>query len=194
MTEQPPMPLPVPSAETTAAVQARLAAVGIPSDDPIVPIVAGLAEMVETTRLYGKAINGSLDRLQQAAAAERAAMKAATEHCRSVTQKLESTFGTMEVRAHNLVTQTIHSMADRVAEQMRDRMVIVERRYNRIALWRRAGVLTAAVTAIFLVGFVAAEYSDRDATNLMDRCLAHPLVNAQTGGLVCDVGSPRSGG
>ena len=103
-------------------------------------------------------------------------------------------FGTMEVRSHNLVTQTIHRMADRVAEQMRDRMVIVERRHNRIALWRRAGVLAATVVGIFLVGFAAAEYSDRDATDLMDRCMAHPFVNAQTGGLVCEVGSPRPGG
>ena len=87
-----------------------------------------------------------------------------------------------------------HSLADQVAEQMRDRMVIVERRHNRAALWRRAGVLAAVVVAIFIVGFATAEYSDRNATSFLDRCMAHPFVNTQTGGLVCEVGAPRPAG
>ena len=151
--------------------------------------------MSATITLEGEGrIRGFLEALEIVTREDRLRMKQATERCTVETLKLERMFGTMEVRSHNLVTQTIHSMADRVAEQMRDRMVIVERRHNRIALWRRAGVLTAAVAAIFLVGFVAAEYSDRGAITLMDRCMAHPFVNSDTGGLVCDVGSPRPGG
>ena len=174
----------------TSEIESALARAGIREDDPIKPVFAGLVDLFERVRREAAEVRGT----RQAAEAGIALMKKATERCTAETLKLERMFGTMEVRSHNLVTQTIHSMADRVAEQMRDRMVIVERRHNRVALWRRAGVLTAAVTAIFLVGFVAAEYSDRNATDLMDRCMAHPLVNAQTGGLVCEVGSPRPGG
>ena len=173
-------------------------AAGVEDEDALAAWIATLKVALEcsaSVTLEGEArIRGFVAALESATREDRLRMKQATERCTVETLKLERMFGTMEVRSHNLVTQTIHSMADRVAEQMRDRMVIVERRHNRVALWRRAGVLTAAVTAIFLVGFVAAEYSDRDATSLMDRCMAHPFVNAQTGGLVCDVGSPRPGG
>lgn len=174
----------------TAEIESALARVGIREDDPIRPVFAGLIDLFERVRREAAEVKGT----RQAAEAGITLMKKATERCTAETLKLERMYGTMEIRSHNLVTQTIHSMADKVAEQMRDRMVIVERHHNRIALWRRAGVLTAAVTAIFLVGYVAAEYSDRDAITLMDRCMAHPFVNADTGGLVCDVGSPRSGG
>jgi hypothetical protein len=151
-------------------------------------------ECSATVTLEGEArIRAVVTALECAAREDRQRMKQATEKCTAETLKLERTFGTMEVRAHNLVTQTIHSMADRVAEQMRDRMVIVERRHNRVALWRRAGVLTGAVAAIFAIGFAAAEYSNSNATSFLDRCMAHPFVNTQTGGLVCEVGSPPPG-
>jgi hypothetical protein len=172
-----------------AEIESALERVGIREDDPIRPVFAGLIDLFERVRREAVEVKGT----RQAAEAGIALMKKATERCTAETLKLERMFGTMEVRSHNLVTQTITSMADRVAEQMRDRMVIVERRHNRIALWRRAGVLAATVVGIFLVGFAAAEYSDHDATDLMDRCMAHPFVNTQTGGLVCEVGSPRPG-
>lgn len=194
-----------PAPEALAELRAALdrldraaRAAGIEDEDALAAWIATLKAALEcsaTITLEGEArIRGFLAALEIVTREDRLRMKQATERCTVETLKLERMFGTMEIRSHNLVTQTIHSMADRVAEQMRDRMVIVERRHNRIALWRRAGVLTATVAAIFLVGFVAAEYSDRDATSLMDRCMAHPFVNAQTGGLVCEVGSPRPGG
>jgi len=173
-------------------------AAGVEEDDALAAWIATLKAALEcsaTITLEGEGrIRGFLAALEIVTREDRLRMKQATERCTVETLKLERMFGTMEVRSHNLVTQTIHSMADQVAERMRDRMVIVERRHNRIALWRRAGVLTAAVAVIFLVGFVAAEYSDRGAITLMDRCMAHPFVNSDTGGLVCDVGSPRPGG
>jgi hypothetical protein len=194
-----------PAAEALADLRAALdrmdkaaRAAGVEEDDALAAWIATLKAALEcsaTITLEGEArIRGFLAALEIVTREDRLRMKQATERCTVETLKLERMFGTMEVRSHNLVTQTIHSMADRVAEQMRDRMVIVERRHNRIVLWRRAGVLTAAVAAIFLVGFVAAEYSDRGAITLMDRCMAHPFVNSDTGGLVCDVGSPRPGG
>jgi hypothetical protein len=188
------VPSPTDGDDIAAAVRARLSAAGIPSDDPIVPIIAGLAEMVETTGRHASVFSGALSRLDAAIKAERTAMKAATEHCVATTQKLEATYGTMEIRSHNLMTQTIHTMAGQVADRMREQMVIVERRHNRVALWRRAGLLTAVVILIFGLGFGAARYADQEGVALLDRCLAHPLMDSQTGGLLCALEAAQSGG
>ena len=173
-------------------------AAGVEPDEPLGTWIGTLKVALEssaTVTLGGEArIQAALAGLENASREDRLRLKQATERCAAETLKLERTFGTMEVRSHHLVTQTIHSMADQVAERMRDRMVIVERRHNRVALWRRAGVLTAAIVVIFGVGFATARYSDRDAVSLLDRCLAHPFVNTQTGGLVCEVGAAHSGG
>jgi hypothetical protein len=136
----------------------------------------------------------ALRELREVAREDRLRMKAAVELCEAATQKLEATYGTMEIRSHNLMTQTIHSMAGQVADRMREQMVIVERRHNRVALWRRAGLLTAVVILIFGVGFGVARYADQAGVALLDRCLTNPLVDSQTGGLLCALGAAQSGG
>lgn len=173
-------------------------AAGVERDEPLgtwIETLKTALELSASVALGGEArIQVALASLESAGREDRLRMKQATERCTAETLKLERTLGTIEIRAHNMVTQTIHSMADQVAEKMQDRMVIVERRHNRVALWRRAGVLTVVVVAIFAVGFAAAEYNDRNAISLLDRCMAHPFVNTQTGGLVCEIGVPRPGG
>jgi hypothetical protein len=178
------------NAPVAAEIGAALARAGVREDDPIRPVFSGLIDLFERIRQEAEEVKGT----RQAAEAGIALMKKATERCTAETQKLEAAFGTMNLRAQHLVTETIHSLANQVAEQMRDRMVIVERRHNRVALWRRAGLVTGVVVAIFVVGFAAAEYNDSNATSFLDRCMAHPFVNTQTGGLVCEVGSPKPGG
>jgi len=194
----------MPQPQALADLQAALdsmdragRAAGVEPDEALGAWIATLKVALEcsaTVVLAGEArIQAAIAALESAAREDRLRMRQATDRCTAETLKLERTFGTMEVRAHNLVTQTIHSMADQVAAKMRDRMVIVERQHNRIAVWRRAGVLAMAVVTIFGVGFAVARYNDSNAVDLLARCLAHPFVDTQTGGLVCEVGSARPG-
>lgn len=174
----------------TEEIGFALTKAGVRDDDPIRPVFTGLIILFERVRREAEVVKG----MRQAAEASIALMKRATERCNAETLKLERTFGTLEIRSHHFVTQTVQSMADQVAEKMRDQMVIVERRHNRIVLWRRAGFLTAVVVAIFIAGFAAARYGDSDTLSMMNRCLAHPFVDTGTGGLVCEVGAPRPSG
>lgn len=178
------------SADLVAAVLARLSEAGVQSDDPIVPIVVGLAELGDATRGHAVAFTEAVAAFEGAAREDRLRMRQAAERCNAETLKLEKVFGTMEIRAHNMVTQVIETMADQVADKMRDRMVIVEREYNRHALWRRAGVLLAAVLVIFGVGCGVMRYADRHAVGLWNHCIENAYTDPKTGGQWCNVGAP----
>lgn len=175
-------------------VRLHLIRAGIPSDDPIVPLIEGMVEIAEETRHHAASFAGELARMDERLAGEKKRMRDAVDECDAATRKLQATYGTMEIRVNNLIAQTVASMAGQVAEQMRDQMIIVERRHNRVVLWKRAGLLSAMVAVIFGVGFGAARYADRPAVRLLDQCLAHPLQDAQTGGLLCSMDMLRSRG
>jgi hypothetical protein len=173
-------------------------AAGIEADEPlgvwIGTLKFALEHSIQVSLGGEERVLAVVAELREVAREDRRRMKAAVELCEAATQKLEATYGTMEIRSHNMMTQTIHSMAGQVADRMREQMVIVERRHNRVALWRRIGLLTAVVVLIFGLGFGAARYADQAGVGLLDRCLAHPLLDSQTGELLCALEAARSGG
>jgi hypothetical protein len=177
---------PTDGSAVAAEISSALARAGVGEDDPIRPVFAGLIELFERVREEAKVVKET----RQASEAGIALMKKATERCNAETMKLNKMFGTMEIRSHNMVTTVVETMANQVADKMRDRMVIVERQYNRRALWRRAAVLLAAVLAIFSVGCGAMRYADRHAVRLWDKCFEHPYSDRVTGAQWCDVGAP----
>lgn len=181
---------PSPASETagadlTAIIRARFAEAGVQADDPIVPLLAGLAEMAEATRHSATLFSDGLTRLHEVAMAEKSAMKAATEQCRATTLKLEATFGTLQARADNLMTQAIASMADRVADKASERMVIVERRHNRIVLWRAGAAIAAVLLAMTVLGWVARARLDRPATAMLAACSATVVQDKASGEFYC---------
>jgi hypothetical protein len=175
---------------------ARMA--GIEPDDPlgiwIDSLRAGLQLFADLSVESEARVFTALGGLKEAALEDTRRMKAAVAECDAATRKLQATYGTMETRVNNLIAQTIASMAGQVADQMRDQMVIVERRHNRVVLWKRAGFLAVIVVAIFGGGFGAARYVDQPAVRLLNQCLAHPLEDSQTGSLLCSMDTLRTGG
>lgn len=181
-----------------ARIEKAARGAGIEPDDPlgiwIDSLRAGLQLFADLAIESEARVFTTLGGLKEAALEDTRKMKAAVAECDATTRKLQATYGTMETRVNNLIAQTVASMAGQVAEQMRDQMVIVERRHNRVVLWKRAGFLTAIVAVIFGVGFGASRYVDRPAVRLLDQCLAHPLEDTQTGSLLCSMDMLRGGG
>jgi hypothetical protein len=195
---------PAPSSQALSDLRAALdrmdraaRAAGVENDDALGAWIASLKAALEcsaTIALTGEArVHAAIAALEGAAREDRLRMRQATERCTAETLKLERTFGTMEMRSHNMATQIIQSMANQVAEKMRDRVVIVERQHNRIALWRRAAVLTALVLVIFGVGSATMRYIDRQALELWGSCITHPLIDPKTGQQYCALGPPLAG-
>ncbi len=124
-----------------------------------------------------------------AAQEDRKRMNAATEHCRTATLKLEATFGTLQARADNLMTQAISSMADRVADKAGDHMVIVERSHNLRVLWRSSGLAALLLVAMAGVGWWLHGYSDRDADALLAACRTGAVQDRTSGEYYCPYGA-----
>jgi hypothetical protein len=139
---------PVPQPDGLAALRAALtkmdkAAVraGIDPEDALAGLLEAIRAVMdrsaEITLAREARISETVAALTAANEAERLAMRSAADRCRAETQKLDKYSSALEVRAENLVTQTITSMSNKVAEEIKKRSVIVERQYNRRRLSAR---------------------------------------------------------
>jgi hypothetical protein len=124
----------------------------------------------------------------EAAKEDRVAMKKATDHCIAETLRLEATYDTMQIRADHLMTQTIESMADRFADKMRERTVIVEKRHNRWVLWRTGALIAGVLLSVLGGGVAWRAYLDRAATEMLERCATTVMQDRTTGQFYCPYG------
>ena len=80
-----------------------------------------------------------------------------------------------EVEAEKLTLKTIQDLAPKILEEIRDAVVIRERRYNRKVEWRRAGLVAVAVLGMFLGGYSWRGWQDGgNASEALVRCLRQP--------------------
>lgn len=171
-----------------AEMRERLAKAGIPDDDPIMPLMFSFTDILERTWECAELITKSVDAVREAAKEDRAAMKKATEHCIAETLRLEATYDTMQIRADHLMTQTIESMADRFADKMHERTVIVEKRHNRWVLWRTGALIAAVLLSVLGAGVAWRAYLDRAATGMLERCATTVVQDRTTGQFYCPYG------
>lgn len=190
---------PSPAASMTALRSAlsdldkasRIAGVG--PEDPMgawmICVKALLECSAEITLAREARITETVAALTAANEAERLALRSAADRCRAETQKLDKYSSALEVRAENLVTQTITSMSNKVAEEIKKRSVIVERQYNRRRLWERAFGIAAVMLVIFGAGLAAMRYEDGTAVALLNGCETHPFADP-SGTMYCMLKPP----
>jgi hypothetical protein len=130
--------------------------------------------------------------IKEVTAADHKRLQAAIAASEAQTRKIEASVSSIDVRAHNLLTQTIDRMAAEVAGKMRERMVIVEERHNRFVLWRTGAFIAAVLLAAIGGGYVWRAYSDQTATTLLERCTASPFQDPSTGQLYCQFGPTQA--
>ena len=173
-------------------IRAEMEKAGIRDDDPIMPLLLGLIDLFERMRLLSQSVVGRLDGARAMVEAEIARMRAAIAASEAQTKKIEASVSSIDVRAHNLLTQTIDRMAAEVAGKMRERMVIVEERHNRFVLWRTGAFIAAVLLAAIGGGYTWRAYSDQTATTLLERCTASPFQDPSTGQLYCQFGTAQA--
>jgi hypothetical protein len=180
------------AAKLHAEIREELEKAGIHADDPIRPVFEALINIFDRIRHLAENAVARMDGMWEIVNAEIALMKKAMAASEAQTRKLEGMAAVMDVRAHAVLTQTINQMAGEVAERMRDRMVIVERRHNRWVLLRTGALLAAVLLATLGGGYAWCAHADRNATALMERCLTHPFQDPRTGQLFCQLQAPQS--
>ncbi len=169
-------------ARKAAELRAYLDGLGLPDNDPVVPLVRGLVELYED---YAALLLSSINNFKLGADADRARLNAAIAASEAQCRKVEATLGGIDIRAHDLLTRVIEGMASEVAEKLRERMVIVEHRHNRRVLWRTGALIAAVLLSTLGGGYVWRAYDDSAATDLMERCVTHPVMYQHTGQLYC---------
>jgi hypothetical protein len=167
---------------------------GIEPDMPLAVWVRSLQVVMqhnaELAAWQAENIEDTIAGLLKVARAENERLNAAITASEAQTRKIEAAVGSIDVRAHELLTRTIERMAAEVAEKMRERMVIVQERHNRIVLWR-TGVLIACVLLMMLGGgYGWRAYADRGATALLEHCLTAPVQDRNSGQLYCTFQAP----
>jgi hypothetical protein len=180
------------AARLIAEIRAEMEKAGIRDDDPIMPLLLGLIDLFERMRRLSQSVVGRLDGASAMVEAEIARMRAAIAASEAQTKKIEASVSSIDVRAHNLLTQTIDRMAAEVAGKMRERMVIVEERYNRFVLWRTGAFIAVVLLATLGGGYAWRAYSDRDATALLERCTTSPFQDPSTGQFYCQFGRSQA--
>jgi hypothetical protein len=181
------------TARLRAEIGEELDKAGIGEDDPIRPLFVSLVDLFDRTRRCSENVVGRLDGVRAIADAEVALMKTTLAASEAQIRKVDGIIASVDVRAHELLTRTIDRMAGDVAERMRDRMVIVERRHNRWVLWRTGALIAVVLLGVLGGGYAWCAYADRNASALMERCLARPFQDPKTGQLFCLLGAPQPG-
>ena len=165
---------------------------GIEPDMPLAvwirSIRVTLQHNAELAELHAQGIDGTIAGVLNVAWAETTRLQAAVTMSEAQTRKIEASVGSIDIRTHNLVAQTIDRMAAEVASKMRERMVIVEERHNRFVLWRTGALIALALLGTFGGGYGWRAYADREATALMERCMDSPFEDRTTGQIFCQLG------
>ena len=88
------------------------------------------------------------------------------------------------VEAEKLTLKTIEELTPKILEEIRDAVVIREKRYNRRAEWRRHGLTALAVICLALGGYSWRAWQDHVATSALSRC-AEQQFEAADGKTYC---------
>lgn len=119
--------------------------------------------------------------------AEISQLRAANEGAVRAMNEAGAALSRAKIETEKLTLKTIADLAPKILEEIRDAVVIRERRHNRIVEVRRACLVGATVLALFLGGYSWRAWQDgNDASAALVRCLKQPL-QAPNGERYCAV-------
>ena len=131
----------------------------------------GVTTVVEGTR---KLVDAEITQLREANKRAVHAMNEAT-----------AALSRAEIEAEKLTLKTIRDLAPQILKEIREAVVVRERRYNRKVEWRRASLVAVAVLGLFLGGYSwRAWQNGNEASDALVRCLQQPF-SAPNGDRYC---------
>lgn len=143
-----------------------------------------LVHLADTSEKQSQGVAATITGAQRVIDSEVAKLRLANEVATRAMNEATAARSRAEVEAEKLTLKTISGLAPKILEEIRDAVVIRERRYNRKIEWRRASLAAIAVLGLFLGGYSWKAWQDGDASEALVRCLKQPL-QAPSGDRYC---------
>ena len=150
--------------------------------DPSVPLGIwvtalrhALVHLADTSEKQSQGVAATITGAQRVIDSEVAKLRLANEVATRAMNEATAARSRAEVEAEKLTLKTISGLAPKILEEIRDAVVIRERRYNRKVEWRRASLVAIAVLGLLLGGYSWRAWQDGDASEALVRCLKQPF-------------------
>ena len=134
-----------------------------------------LISLADISEKQSRGVAATISGAQKLIDSEVAKLRLANEVATRAMNEAMAARNRAEVEAEKLTLKTISGLAPKILEEIRDAVVIRERRYNRKVEWRRASLVAVAVLGLVLGGYCWKAWQDGDASEALVRCLKQPF-------------------
>ncbi|GAV34206.1 hypothetical protein ROTAS13_01869 [Roseomonas sp. TAS13] len=131
--------------------------------------VIGMANLVERQE---RGVESIIKRSQALVDKEVTALRAMGDTAALQIGEAQAALAKAKVDAEKLTLQTLHDLTPKIVEQIRDAVVIREKRYNRSMRWRHYALISAATVCLMVGGYSVRAWQDLGATSAMARCVS----------------------
>jgi hypothetical protein len=153
---------------------------GLTPDEPlgiwVISLRRILTDLADLSEVEARGVSAVVEGTRKLVDAEISQLRAANEGAVRAMNEANAARSRAKIEAEKLTLKTIADLAPKILEEIRDAVVIRERRYNRTIEVRRACLVGAAVLGLFLGGYSwRARQDGNDASAALVRCLKQPL-------------------
>ncbi|WP_424140117.1 hypothetical protein [Roseomonas chloroacetimidivorans] len=137
--------------------------------------VTGLADLTER---QAEAVAATVEGTRKVLDAEVAQLRAASEAAAHQMHEAKAVLTRAQVEAEKLTLKTLQDLTPKILEEIRDAVVIREKRYNKSMEWRRYGLVGLTAVCLLLGGYAGRAWQDWSATTALAHCVENPLAAA----------------
>ena len=135
--------------------------------------------MRRTLVLLGDAVTGTVADARALAEAEVARLREARLAAEAELKKASTALRTLEIQKVTLTSEMVQVIAPGLREELKQAVVIKERRRNRHVEWGRALATGALVLGLVGGGYVLGTWDDSTMVAAVAQCELHPLLDAK---------------
>jgi len=133
----------------------------------------------------GEAVTGTVADARALAEAEVAKLREARLAAEAELKKATTALRTLEIQKVTLTSEMVQVIAPGLREELRQAVVIKERRHNRHVEWGRAVAAGAVAVGLLIGGYVLGTWDDSGVNAAVEQCELHPLQDIKTGARYC---------
>ena len=135
-----------------------------------------LVNLADISEKQSQGVAAAIAATQKLVDAEITQLREANRRAVQAMNEANAALSRAKVDAEKLTLKTIQDLGPKILAEIRDAVVVRERRYNRRVEWRRASLVAVAVLGLLLGGYSWRAWQDgNNASDALVRCLKQPL-------------------
>lgn len=136
-----------------------------------------LVNLADISEKQSQGVAAAIAATRQLVDAEIKQLREANKQAVHAMNEANAALSRAKIDAEKLTLKTIQDLGPQILKEIRDAVVIRERRYNRKVEWRRASVVAVTVLSLFLGGYSWRAWQDGgNASDALVRCLKEPFA------------------